>query len=630
MRNSKLWRVLVTALILTVCMVLLPGKAEAATVASGTCGANLTWTLDDQGTLTISGNGAMNDWYDYDSTPWYSRTSSIKAVVIENGVTTVGDYAFAMAFDTSSVQIADSVRFIGEYSFRSCDSLTAIELPQNLQLIKAKAFFSCDNLESIVIPASVSQIEQSVFYGCTSLKTVVLQEGLLSIGSYAFKSCANLRTITVPDSVLSIGDSVFSGCENLKTAELGEGITAMGYRVFEDCISLNAITIGSNIPEIDSSTFYNCAALTTVVIPESVTAIGSEAFAYCSSLSEITFKGNAPSISSLSFRSVRATVYYPAENTTWTSSKMQNYGGSLTWVAKDMSIQKFELSFARMILGNALEFQFAFPKSAADSWTGAYAVIVKDWADGSQTTKTVSASQWGTAAINGVSYWALVYDGLAAKEMADNFYVTIYNKEGKAISYVWTDSVRAYVTRSFSNQNAVAKTMMVDMLNYGAASQTEFSYNTDDLANKLLTSAEKAYATGTMNSISNNQVQAANYMGTRLVLESSIQMQVAFNNLTSDMYAVYSFTDHSGNSRNVTVSGENFVNAGGVQGIELSELVYADARKVVTIIVYNSNGTVHGMAVDSIESYAKRSYTAGGLFEYLMKFSDSANAYLHQ
>jgi len=118
-------------------------------------------------------------------------------------------------------------------------------------------------------------------------------------------------------------------------------------------------------------------------------------------------------------------------------------------------------------------------------------------------------------------------------------------------------------------------------------------------------------------------------MGTRLVLESRIQLQVAFKGMTRDMYAVYTFTDNKDEVKTVRVEGADFIDVG-VLGVEMSALVYADARNVVEITVYNADGTVYGTATDSIEGYVQRN--AKGETDVsmeLMKFADSAKAYLY-
>ena len=206
--------------------------------------------------------------------------------------------------------------------------------------------------------------------------------------------------------------------------------------------------------------------------------------------------------------------------------------------------------------------------------------------------------------------------------------VTIYNAKGQAVSNTWIDSARAYVMRNVDSQSPAVQKLMVDMLNYGAAAQVNFGYNTDDLANSQLTDAQKAYGTAVAPENTNGMVAAPNFMGSRLVLESSIQMQLAFSGVTTDMYAQYKFTDHNGNERVVDVKSDEFIAVGNFYCVNLGELVYADARALVEVTIYNADGSVHAVGIDSIEGYAAR-YSSVTLVGELMKFADSAYAYFH-
>ena len=333
-------------------------------------------------------------------------------------------------------------------------------------------------------------------------------------------------------------------------------------------------------------------------------------------ISENTTTGSYPV--SLGLRSNSAWYFRDERNN---AREINFHSGNIT---AENAPQKFDIDVARMILGNALEFQFGVATSKIPDQTGYYAVIEKTWADGTTTEKTIPASAWGVAG----SYWAIVYDDLAAKEMADTFYVTIYNAAGEAVSNTRTDSVRDYVSRAYDNQSAEGKTMMVDMLCYGAAAQLHFGYGTNDLANSKLTAAQLASGTATTPAMENYQLQGTNYSGSRFILESRIQVQLAFKNMTTDMYAIYTYVDAAGQAQSVHVEGKDFVMINGnPAGVELSKLVYADARALVKVTVYNADGTVHGTAIDSIESCAYRSN--GDVFVALMKFADAANAYLY-
>ena len=212
---------------------------------SGSCGENVTWTLTADGTLTISGTGAMTD-YTYDSrSPWYSCRTHIKRVVMQQGVTSIGDHAFWDCSGLTSVTIPDGVTSIGDSAFSGCTALT-----------------------SVTIPGSVTSIGGGAFSGCTSLTSVAIPSSVTEIGGSAFSGCSGLTSVTIPDGVTSIGGDAFSGCAALTSVEIPNGVTAIG-----------------------GSTFSNCIRLAKVTIPKSVTSIGKNAFYYCESIADVYYDG---------------------------------------------------------------------------------------------------------------------------------------------------------------------------------------------------------------------------------------------------------------------------------------------------------------------------------------------------
>ena len=560
-------------------------------IAEGSCGINVFWQLDRNGKLEIYGSGSMFNYDTINFPPWYSWKNRITSVVISDGVTHIGNTAFYKCTEIEEFSIPDSVTSFGNDAFFDCDNITNMEIGPNVTQIGETAFLSCDSLLYFrVDPSNPSFANDD--QGCLYNKDMTL-------------------LICVPPT--------FSG-----HLEIPYGVEEIAMMAAYSCTEITSVTFPDTLRIIGNSSFICCSKLESVEIPASVELVDHAAFWYCNNITEIHFYGDAPTfIGDTIFVMVSAPVYYPADNHTWTVAVRQNYSGNLTWVP--YSNPKFDIDVARMILGNSLEFQFGVSQTKLPDKTGYYATIEKQWSDGSTTVLTIPASEWGTAG----TYWAIAYDGLAAKEMADNFYVTIYNADGTAVSNSRTDSVRSYVSRAFANQSATGKTMMVDMLNYGAAAQNYFNYNTGDLANSQLSEAQKACGTSNAPTVQNNRVIGPKYSGTRLVLESRIQMQMAFADMNRTMYAVYTYTDHNGKKQSVTVNGSDFVQNGNMYGIELSKLVYADARQVVSVKVYNADGTLHGSAKDGIESYVKRSGATEPLFDALIKFTDSAKAYLH-
>ena len=153
---------------------------------------------------------------------------------------------------------------------------------------------------------------------------------------------------------------------------------------------------------------------------------------------------------------------------------------SMCGAEEPVSITTFDFLGANMALNNSLAMNFAFSGTHYEDWTGFYAEIVKEYADGREdVTVTVPYAQWERRGNN----YVVTYNGVAAKEMADNFHITVYNAQGQAVSVTRTDSVRAYARRTLDNPNTTeaVKTVVVNMLNYGAAAQNYFTYGTDDL-----------------------------------------------------------------------------------------------------------------------------------------------------
>ena len=179
---------------------LLPATALAADIVDrGTCGAegngsNLTWTLDSEGVLTISGSGGMHGYGSSDA-PWYGSRSRVKSAVIAEGVTSIGESAFENCGSLTSVTIPNSVTSIGRYAFYYCTSLTSVTIPDSVTSIGWLAFNGCTSLTSVTIPDGVTIINDAVFNGCTSLTSVTIPDSVTSIGGSAFYNCTSLTDV---------------------------------------------------------------------------------------------------------------------------------------------------------------------------------------------------------------------------------------------------------------------------------------------------------------------------------------------------------------------------------------------------------------------------------------------------
>ena len=327
-RKGNLGGIFAMALILVLTLVLSVGSVSAAEptiVDSGNCGkdgSNVTWTLDSNGLLTISGTGEMADNAG-GTAQWGNRAKMVKTVVIEDGVTSIGGSAFSgctglkeiiynaraaeyggyaafqnagTAADGMKVVFGESVKEIPNDLFYDCVGLTSVTIPDSVTSIGGFVFSGCTGLVSVEIPDSVTSLGDRVFSGCTGLTSVAIGSGVTSIGDYAFCNCTGLTSVTIPDSVTSIGDWAFSDCTGLKEVIYNAKAITDGSYAFKGAgtaaVGMEVI-FGESVKEIPNDLFSNCENLTSVTIPDSVTSIGSSAFYGCTGLKEVIYNARA-------------------------------------------------------------------------------------------------------------------------------------------------------------------------------------------------------------------------------------------------------------------------------------------------------------------------------------------------
>ena len=304
-----------------------------ATVYSGTCGTNVNWSLDTEtGVLEITGTGAMTNYKNYPASsqsPWSNYSKYITSINISNGITNIGDYAFAYCSSLTSVTIPNSVTTIGISAFYNCSGLTSITIPNSVTSIGKNAFCVCTGLTSIEIPNSVTTIGQSAFAYCSSLTSVTIPNSVTTIGQSAFAYCSSLTSVTIPNSVTTIGERAFYNCSGLTSIEIPNSVTTIGESAFCVCTGLTSIEIPNSVTTIGISAFSGCSSLTSIevesgntkydsrdncnaiietaintliagcaytIIPNSVTTIGQSAFQSCMGLTSITIPNSVTTI----------------------------------------------------------------------------------------------------------------------------------------------------------------------------------------------------------------------------------------------------------------------------------------------------------------------------------------------
>ena len=365
-------KILSAIIVMSMLCAFLPVMVCAET--NGTCGENLTWVLDDEGILTISGTGEMS----FDDSP-FDNNWKINKVVIENGVTSIAPWAFAECALMTEIEIPDSVQSIGADAFYKCYDLEAIELPDGITEIEYATFAYCSALTNITIPDTVKTIGQHAFqysglteidipssvevidYGaftcCYDLTSINIPSTVKELGSFAFSSCENLSDIILPDNLTDIGIGVFSSTAYAEEASNWENhalyygdymlefdyevsgdykikdgtkviaadvfrqcdltgvtipgsVTTIGNGAFADCWALENVTIENGVKHIGDSAFALCYEITDMVIPDSVETIGAYAFSNEGNLKSITIGSGVKSIGEQVFFGTSLTDLY--------------------------------------------------------------------------------------------------------------------------------------------------------------------------------------------------------------------------------------------------------------------------------------------------------------------------------
>ena len=329
-------------------------KSESVAVQSGTTG-DCTWTLDDDGTLTVSGNGEMGGY-------GYYQWDNAKKVIINEGVTAIGENEFFACYDLESVSIPSSVKTINKLAFALDEKLTDVTISEGVTFIGNGAFYECKSLTSISLPKSVKTIELGAF-SRSGLKSLIIPECVKSLECVS--GCENLTDVLVPASVTDFSNYVFcnnrngliiytpngsyaqsraedlgievlepedypqdfswtldedgtltvSGKGNMQFGENGkapwgtdikkvivkDGITAIRSNAFTNCRNLTEVTIPNSVKAIGSGAFSGCSALTSVNLPNGLKAIKSSTFLNCLRLSDVAIPGSVKTIEYCAF-----------------------------------------------------------------------------------------------------------------------------------------------------------------------------------------------------------------------------------------------------------------------------------------------------------------------------------------
>ena len=284
----------ITLLLLMLVMLFAMASNVSAANYSGTCGKKLKWTLDTESkVLRITGTGTMLD-YAQGNEPWHIYKDQYTKVIVEEGCTRIGNWAFGFSENLKEVVLPKSVTAIGDHAFAYCGKLVECPLPKNLEAIENWAFYDCRNLTgmtfpktmthigewafnncksltSVNIPGSVTSLPYGAFNGCSKLTNLTISEGVETIGGAVFRE-TGVITVTFPDSMITIGESSFKNCDSLEVVTMLGG-KVVGDSAFEGCEKLRKVTLAPNTERLDMYAFAYCNSLVSLRLPASLTTV---------------------------------------------------------------------------------------------------------------------------------------------------------------------------------------------------------------------------------------------------------------------------------------------------------------------------------------------------------------------
>ena len=331
-------------------------------VASGSCGEALTWTLYDEGTLVISGSGAMKGYASNSRPTWNTYAASIRKVIISDGVTEIGKFAFYNDKYITDVVIGSGVKTIREKAFQGAAVLKNVSWGAAIEVIEKNAFYNCKVLTDIILPDTTKTVGASAFEGCEAVEALTLGKIIESIGASAFRNTKMLKEInykaanvadfttsnyvfynagistegikltfsedvmkipayafyvngstyapkitevTIGNGVTEIGTRAFDGCKYMTDLKIGNGVKVIADKAFNACIKLTNVTWGTAIENIGNNVFYGCKAMESIILPDTTKTVGTSAFDGCEAVKTLTLGKSIESIGAGAFKNTK-------------------------------------------------------------------------------------------------------------------------------------------------------------------------------------------------------------------------------------------------------------------------------------------------------------------------------------
>ncbi|MCM1285360.1 MAG: InlB B-repeat-containing protein [Acetobacter sp.] len=284
---------------------------------SGSCGESATYTIDGT-VLTVSGTGEMTAYAKAADRPWSDFCNTITSVVVEEGITAIGDNCFQSFSALTDVSLPSTLKYIDTRAFTACSILESIVLPEGLEYIGDQAFIRNYKLRNVNCPSTLKTIDEKAFAFCYDLQKMDFNEGLKAIGSQAFCK-SGITSFTAPSTLDEISDSIFISCVDLKTADMSKSPAVLvGDGIFDGCTSLEKVILPPALEYLPAEMFYTCESLEEITIPAFVNEISKDnaQFEGCINLRNIYVKDNNPDFTDVDgvvfSKDLKTLVLYPS------------------------------------------------------------------------------------------------------------------------------------------------------------------------------------------------------------------------------------------------------------------------------------------------------------------------------
>jgi hypothetical protein len=394
---------------------------EKTVIFSGTWGDNLSWVLDADGLLNISGKGGMDSLLsleegEEETRAWRPYISSIKSVVINPGITSIGVEAFLGCSKLEKVTIPEGVTSIGWRAFEGCSSLRSVAFPESLTWIDYRAFWDCNSLTGVEIPAGVTDIGYTVFSWCGELKNITVnadnqnyasQNGVLYNKEKTNLICCPAGTVgeyEVPEGVTSISNYAFAGCGNLERVIIPEGVETIGDCAFEGCDSLLTVTIPTSVTDIHSFAFFECSGLTDVYYAgtqEQWNIIRKGEYNYSLSSAVVHYADSTYIFADGNYGGHRYALYSGTKKWSDAKSFCESLGGHLATITssdEQAFIESLNTDDLSLWIGGYRDAQFVWHWVTGEAWSYTH------WGDGEPNDSTAVVSDENCLAI-WPAYW---------------------------------------------------------------------------------------------------------------------------------------------------------------------------------------------------------------------------------